>query len=125
MHSSRAVTLRSRVCASLSCRPILIESTYCKPFEPHPLLPNVLPQLRPAPPGSSARLGSQAFIRWSVERRLRMVTPYLSRWPEALGLLALPQNAPAALRNFGALLDDVWYHAGDRSSDVSGGQVVR
>ena len=47
-----------------------------------------------------------------------MLGPYLSRWPEALGLLALPHNAPTSLANFGTLLDDIWYHAGDRSSDV-------
>ncbi|KAF0294896.1 Ubiquinone biosynthesis protein COQ9, mitochondrial [Amphibalanus amphitrite] len=67
----------------------------------------------------SSRLGTQAFIRWAVERRLRLVTPYLDRWPEALGLLTLPANVPTALTNFGALLDDIWYHAGDRSSDFN------
>ncbi|XP_037067886.1 ubiquinone biosynthesis protein COQ9, mitochondrial-like [Pollicipes pollicipes] len=36
---------------------------------------------------SPAPLGTQAFIRWAVERRLRMVAPYLARWPEALALL--------------------------------------
>jgi len=66
-----------------------------------------------------ARLGSQAFIRWAVEQRLRMLTPYLEQWPEALALLALPANLPTSLANFGALLDDVWYHAGDRSSDFN------
>jgi len=33
--------------------------------------------------------------------------------------MALPQNAPKALKSLGVLVDDIWYYAGDRSVDVS------
>ncbi len=40
------------------------------------------------------------------------------RWIEALGLMALPTNAPKSLRNLSELVDDIWYYAGDTSADV-------
>ncbi|KAL5021950.1 hypothetical protein ScPMuIL_001105 [Solemya velum] len=59
------------------------------------------------------------FIRKAVETRLRMNSPYIEKWPQAMGLLALPQNTPRALKNLGHLVDDMWYHAGDRSTDIN------
>ena len=34
-------------------------------------------------------------------------------------MMALPQNASESLQNLTALVDDIWYYAGDRSVDVS------
>ena len=44
------------------------------------------------------------------------------RWIEALGLMALPPNAPASLHHFAHLMDDMWHYAGDTSADVSHSQ---
>ena len=38
---------------------------------------------------------------------------------QAMGILALPPNAPEALQNLTSLVDEIWYHAGDKSTDVS------
>ena len=35
-----------------------------------------------------------------------------------MAMMALPQNAPEALRHLTDLLDEIWYQAGDRSVDV-------
>ena len=36
-----------------------------------------------------------------------------------MGLLLLPQNAPDAMKNVAYMVDEIWYHAGDTSTDVS------
>jgi ubiquinone biosynthesis protein COQ9 len=59
------------------------------------------------------------FIRGAVEKRLRMNMPYINKWPQALGIMSLPPNAPSALANLLTLVDDICYYAGDRSVDVS------
>ena len=41
------------------------------------------------------------------------------RWIEAMGLMALPPNVPKSLQHLSTLVDDIWYHAGDTSADVS------
>lgn len=48
-----------------------------------------------------------------------MLQPYLNQWPQAIALLSKPSNAPHALSNLMTLVDDICYHAGDRSIDVS------
>ncbi|XP_063988428.1 glomulin-like [Diachasmimorpha longicaudata] len=60
---------------------------------------------------------SEKFVKKAVERRLRMLIPYKSTWPQAMGLLALPPNVPPALANLLTLVDDICYYAGDRSVD--------
>ena len=34
-----------------------------------------------------------------------------------MALKAFPTNAPTALENLALMVDDMWYHAGDRSTD--------
>ncbi len=34
-------------------------------------------------------------------------------------MMALPQNAPQSLTNLSDLVNEIWYHAGDQSVDVS------
>lgn len=53
----------------------------------------------------------------AVEIRLRMITPYLSHWPQAIALMSLPPNVPTSLANLLTLVDDICYYAGDRSVD--------
>ena len=38
---------------------------------------------------------------------------------QAIGIMSLPQNIPEALSNLTNLTDEIWYHAGDTSTDVS------
>ncbi|XP_072278832.1 ubiquinone biosynthesis protein COQ9, mitochondrial [Pyxicephalus adspersus] len=59
------------------------------------------------------------FLRDAVETRLRMLIPYIGRWPQALGILLLPQNIPSSLKLLTAMVDDIWHYAGDQSTDVS------
>ncbi|XP_053675223.1 ubiquinone biosynthesis protein COQ9, mitochondrial [Anopheles nili] len=59
------------------------------------------------------------FARRAIEFRLRLLEPYLKYWPQALGLMALPPNAPHSLANLLTLVDDICYYAGDRSVDFN------
>ncbi|XP_055603723.1 ubiquinone biosynthesis protein COQ9, mitochondrial-like isoform X2 [Uranotaenia lowii] len=59
------------------------------------------------------------FARKAIEIRLRMLSPYIRHWPQALGLMALPPNAPTSLANVLTLVDDICYYAGDRSVDFN------
>lgn len=58
------------------------------------------------------------FVTKAVRFRLQMIEPYLQHWPQALGLMSLPQNAPTSLAHLLTLIDDICYYAGDRSVDV-------
>ncbi|XP_055796363.1 ubiquinone biosynthesis protein COQ9, mitochondrial isoform X2 [Salvelinus fontinalis] len=58
------------------------------------------------------------FLRDAVETRLRMLTPYINNWPQALSILFLPHNIPNSLKHLSTLVDDIWYYAGDRSTDL-------
>uniref|UniRef100_A0A8C8I8Q9 Ubiquinone biosynthesis protein n=3 Tax=Salmonidae TaxID=8015 RepID=A0A8C8I8Q9_ONCTS len=59
------------------------------------------------------------FLRDAVETRLRMLTPYINNWPQALSILFLPHNIPNSLKHLSTLVDDIWYYAGDRSTDLN------
>ncbi|KAL0968261.1 hypothetical protein UPYG_G00264430 [Umbra pygmaea] len=59
------------------------------------------------------------FIRDAVETRLRMLTPYIDNWPQAMSILLLPHNIPDSLKHLSTLVDDIWYYAGDRSTDLN------
>ncbi|RXM31219.1 Ubiquinone biosynthesis protein COQ9, mitochondrial [Acipenser ruthenus] len=59
------------------------------------------------------------FLRDAVEARLRMLIPYIEIWPQAMSILLLPHNIPESLKHLSTLVDDIWYYAGDRSTDVS------
>uniref|UniRef100_A0A672YR84 Ubiquinone biosynthesis protein n=1 Tax=Sphaeramia orbicularis TaxID=375764 RepID=A0A672YR84_9TELE len=57
------------------------------------------------------------FLRDAVETRLRMYIPYMETWPQAMSILLLPHNIPDSLKHLSTLVDDIWYYAGDRSTD--------
>ncbi|XP_031697970.1 ubiquinone biosynthesis protein COQ9, mitochondrial [Anarrhichthys ocellatus] len=65
------------------------------------------------------------FLRDAVETRLRMHIPYMESWPQAMSILLLPHNIPDSLKHLSTLVDDMWYYAGDRSTDVSGSHRPR
>lgn len=58
-------------------------------------------------------------IAAAVKRRLEMNAPYMNSWPQALAVLAQPRNSPEAVKLLLQLLDEIWYAAGDTSTDVS------
>lgn len=45
--------------------------------------------------------------------------------PQAMSILLLPHNIPDSLKHLSNLVDDIWYYAGDRSTDVSGSHRPR
>ncbi|XP_074487735.1 ubiquinone biosynthesis protein COQ9, mitochondrial isoform X1 [Sebastes fasciatus] len=57
------------------------------------------------------------FLRDAVETRLRMHIPYIESMPQAMSILLLPHNIPDSLKHLSTLVDDMWYYAGDRSTD--------
>lgn len=99
--------------------------------------------------GSCRPKKTAEFLRDAVETRLRMLIPYIDTWPQvslhympqkvissiiiccpqtkcmcmsvfqAMSILILPHNIPHSLKHLSTLMDDIWYYAGDRSTDVS------
>ncbi|XP_028304586.1 ubiquinone biosynthesis protein COQ9, mitochondrial isoform X2 [Gouania willdenowi] len=59
------------------------------------------------------------FLRDAIETRLRMYIPYIETWPQAMSILLLPHNIPDSLKHLSTLVDDIWYYAGDRSTDMN------
>jgi ubiquinone biosynthesis protein COQ9 len=64
-------------------------------------------------------MGTTSKIRACCWTRLEMLLPYVRHWPQALALLALPQNAPTSIRNLAELMDEMWFLAGDQSVDLN------
>lgn len=58
-------------------------------------------------------------IRRVVELRLQLLQPNREALRGALGVLALPWNAPIALRLLARTASAIWHAAGDRSADFS------
>uniref|UniRef100_A0A1A9WI49 Ubiquinone biosynthesis protein n=1 Tax=Glossina brevipalpis TaxID=37001 RepID=A0A1A9WI49_9MUSC len=58
------------------------------------------------------------FLVDFVRIRLEMILPYKSQWPQAIALIALPQNAATSLAQLLTLVDDICYYSGDRSVDI-------
>merc|ERR550519_1534998 len=69
--------------------------------------------------GGKVKVGK--FVREAVVRRLNMNGEYVraDRWAEALALTAIPPHCEGALKGIQALCDDIWYHAGDISTDYN------
>ena len=59
------------------------------------------------------------FIEMAVKERLQMITPVIDSWPQALTLLTTPSIAAEALEQGANMVDEIWYHAGDMSSDMN------
>jgi ubiquinone biosynthesis protein COQ9 len=58
-------------------------------------------------------------IRRVIAFRLEQAMPHKPALRDALGLLALPWNAPLAARITAATVSAMWYAAGDKSADFS------
>ncbi|XP_057309198.1 ubiquinone biosynthesis protein COQ9-B, mitochondrial-like [Hydractinia symbiolongicarpus] len=59
------------------------------------------------------------FIEEAVKMRLKMIIPYIDTWPQALTLLASPIAVADCLENGANMVDEIWYHAGDVSTDMN------
>ncbi len=66
-----------------------------------------------------AALKTPARIRRVVEIRLYQSLPHKPALRDALGILALPWNAPLAARITARTVSAMWYAAGDSSADFS------
>lgn len=58
------------------------------------------------------------FLCYTLQRRLEKLEPFVNTWPQALAIMALPQNVPTSLANLLTLADDICYFSGDRSVEV-------
>lgn len=58
-------------------------------------------------------------IYQAVKARLEAQIPVLRSWPQAMALGASPSNLPSTLELLGTTVDDIWYLAGDRSTDLT------
>ena len=59
------------------------------------------------------------FIEEAITLRLKMIIPYIDTWHQALTLLASPTAAADCLENGANMIDEIWYHAGDMSTDMN------
>ncbi|KAI8902480.1 COQ9-domain-containing protein [Globomyces pollinis-pini] len=64
-------------------------------------------------------LKTTARIKRLVSIRLMMTSPYIDKWPQALSLMGLPQNAPNTVKQLAELVDEIWFLAGDQSIDLN------
>jgi len=58
-------------------------------------------------------------VRALIAARLRQAEPERAAVRRALGVLAMPGNAAAAVRTLAGTVDTIWAAAGDRSADFS------
>lgn len=69
--------------------------------------------------GDLSGLRTPDRVRALIAARLRQAAPHKEAVRQAVALLALPWNAPAALRATARTASAIWYAAGDRSADFS------
>ena len=68
---------------------------------------------------SGQELKITPFLKRSIEKRLKMNIPYMSRWAEALAIMTYPQNAPTSLNLGLELVDSMWHVVGDKEVDLN------
>lgn len=68
---------------------------------------------------SGKPLSPADFAEKAIQERLKMIAPYISKWPQAIAIQSLPPNVPKSLATLLTMVDDICYYAGDRSVDVS------
>ena len=47
------------------------------------------------------------------------MSPYIDKWPQAMALGLKPLNLPTTFGRLNAISDEIWYLAGDQSSDIN------
>jgi len=68
---------------------------------------------------STSNVTTSDFIEKAIKERLKMIIPFIDSWPQALTLLATPSVAAEVLEQGANMVDEIWYHAGDMSSDMN------
>ncbi|WOL11575.1 ubiquinone biosynthesis protein COQ9, mitochondrial [Canna indica] len=53
-----------------------------------------------------------------IRIRLEMQAPYISKWPQALSIQALPANLATSFKQRAELVDEIWHAAEDSGSDL-------
>ncbi|XP_065652197.1 ubiquinone biosynthesis protein COQ9-B, mitochondrial [Hydra vulgaris] len=65
------------------------------------------------------KMSQAEFIEFAIKTRLQMIIPYIDSWPQAMKLMASPIAAPECIQLGAHLMDEIWYYAGDTSTDMS------
>ncbi|KAF8774702.1 Ubiquinone biosynthesis protein COQ9 like protein [Argiope bruennichi] len=65
------------------------------------------------------KLDIHHYIEDALAYRLKMIIPYVSKWPEAMALMVSPFQFPTDSKNLLDLVDRIWYLSGDRSLDLT------
>mmetsp|Transcript_14097 Transcript_14097/g.48580 ORF Transcript_14097/g.48580 Transcript_14097/m.48580 type:complete len:270 (-) Transcript_14097:80-889(-) len=68
--------------------------------------------------GELEEMALRERLKLAVKLRLEMLGPLLHTWPQAMALQAAPPNAPHALRQRAALVDEIWHLCGDTSASM-------
>ena len=58
-------------------------------------------------------------VALALRLRLQRLEPYLHVWPQALATMVQPRNVGAGADSLAALVDEMWHHAGDTSTDIN------
>ncbi|CAG8437761.1 10135_t:CDS:10 [Ambispora gerdemannii] len=58
-------------------------------------------------------------IRLACVTRLNLTKPLIHRWPEALAILAQPNNVGLSAKHLAKLSDEIWFLAGDKSANMN------
>ncbi|KAH0619459.1 hypothetical protein JD844_000107 [Phrynosoma platyrhinos] len=69
--------------------------------------------------GQAEKKKTDQFLKDALEARLRMLIPYIEKWPQAISVLLLPHNIPSSLNLLTSMVDDMWHYAGDQSTDIN------
>ena len=59
------------------------------------------------------------FLKDAIKTRLELQLPFYEQWAEALALVLSPKVVPRATEQFVHLIDDIWFYAGDKSTDIN------
>nr|AII97492.1 BLTX86 [Nephila pilipes] len=68
---------------------------------------------------NKVKIGIQNYIEDASENRLKMIVPFVSKWPEAMALLISPLQVPTDSKNLLDLVDMIWSLSGDKSLDLT------
>jgi ubiquinone biosynthesis protein COQ9 len=60
-----------------------------------------------------------AKIKYLCIKRLMMTKPFIQKWPQAVSLMAHPSNAKNTLDQLKSMCDEMWFLAGDTSTDYN------
>jgi ubiquinone biosynthesis protein COQ9 len=64
-------------------------------------------------------LKTTAKIKFLCMKRLLMTKPFIQKWPQAVSLMAHPLNAANTFDQLGSMCDEMWFLAGDTSTDYN------